>query len=365
MGDTTKYLALVFGLAFSTTLVVQQGSIFTGILKRTASNIETIPQADIWVMHPATRYYDEHKAIQDTALPLVRGVDGVDWAERLFVGGGEALLPDGTFSHCIIIGVDRHSKVGLPDVFTSGSPEGIELPDGVLWDNLGLAVYQKIKDGDLLEINDRRARVVGQVAAKRAFLSNPTIYTTYERALEYAPGERNRLTFVVVHCKPGADLVKVARNIESVTGLGAKTTDEFRWSTIKFFLYNTGITINFAITILLGVIVGIAVAGQTFFTFTIENEKQFGALKAMGVSNFKLVKMVLLQAFLVGIIGWGIGVGATGIFAMRTNPRSLIAFLLTPELLVISFVVMTLTVMLAAIVSIRRVLKIEPAIVFR
>jgi putative ABC transport system permease protein len=168
-----------------------------------------------------------------------------------------------------------------------------------------------------------------------------------------------------VHCKPGADLVKVARNIESVTGLGAKTTDEFRWSTIKFFLYNTGITINFAITILLGVIVGIAVAGQTFFTFTIENEKQFGALKAMGVSNFKLVKMVLLQAFLVGIIGWGIGVGATGIFAMRTNPRSLIAFLLTPELLVISFVVMTLTVMLAAIVSIRRVLKIEPAIVFR
>jgi len=366
MGDTTKYLALVFGLAFSTTLVVQQGSIFTGILRRTCSNIESIPQADIWVMHPATRYYDEHKAIEDTVLTRVRGVDGVDWAERLFVGGGEAMLPDGTFAHCVIFGVDRNSKIGLPDVVTSGSPSGIELPDGVLWDNLGLDTYKKIKDGDVLEINDLRAQVVGQVAAKRAFQSNPTIYTTYERALEYSPGERNRLTFVVVRCKPGYDPKQVAQAIDAVTSPNsAKTTEEFKWSTIKFFLFNTGITINFGITILLGVIVGIAVAGQTFFTFTIENEKQFGALKAMGVSNIKLVKMVMLQAFLVGIIGWGIGVGATGLFAMRTNARSLIAFLLTPELLVISFGIMTFTVLLAALVSIRRVLRIEPAIVFR
>ena len=365
VGDTTKYLALVFGLAFSTTLVVQQGSIFTGIMRRTGANIETIPQADIWVMHPATRYYDEHKPIEDTALNRVRGVDGVDWAERLFLGGGEAALPDGTFAHCLIVGVDRHSKIGLPDQFDSGSPAGIDLPDGVLWDNLGLELYKKIKDGDILEINDRRAHVVGQVAAKRAFLSNPTIYTTYERALEYAPGERKRLTFVVVHCKPNADIKAVARKIERVTSLGAKTTEEFRWSTIFFFLRSTGIMINFGITILLGVIVGVAVAGQTFFTFTVENTKQFGALKAMGVSNWKLVKMVMLQAAMVGVIGWGLGVGAAALFGMRTNARSIVAFMLTPHLLVISFVIMGLKILAAAFVSIRGVLIIEPAFVFR
>lgn len=365
MGDTAKYMALVFGLAFSTTLVVQQGSIFTGILRRTGANIETIPQADIWVMHPATRYYDEHKPIEDTVLNRVRGVAGVSWAERLFIGGGEAALPDGTFAHCVIIGVDRNSKIGLPDVFTSGSPKDIELPDAVLWDNLGLSLYKKVVDGNILEINDRRAVVVGQVAAKRAFLSNPTIYTTYERATEYAPGERKRLTFVVVHCKEGADKNKVAGEIQAVTGLGAKTTNEFFWSTVEFFLRNTGITINFGITIMLGMIVGIAVAGQTFYTFTLENTKQFGALKAMGVSNWRLVQMVLLQAFLVGLIGWGIGVGATALFGMRTDSRSVIAFLLTPHILAFSFVIMIMTVLLAALVSIRRVLTIEPAIVFR
>lgn len=365
VGDTLKYLALVFGLAFSTTLVVQQGSIFVGILRRTGAQIETIPQADIWVMHPATRYYDEHKPIEDTALNRVRGIKGVEWAERLFVGGGEAALPDGTFAHCIIVGVDRNSKVGLPDYFVSGSPSAIEQPDAVLWDNLGLSLYTKIKDGNILEINDRRARVVGQVAARRAFMSNPTIYTTYERALEYAPGERKRLTFVIVHVKPGVNHDQVAADIQNTTGLGAKTTQKFFWSTVEFFLRNTGITINFGITILLGMIVGIAIAGQTFFSFTVENTKQFGALKAMGTSNWMLVKMVLLQAMVVGTIGWGIGVGLTALFGMRTNSRSLIAFMMHPEILWISFALMLLTVLAAALVSIRRVLRIEPAIVFR
>ena len=94
IGDTTKFLALVFGLTFSTTLIVQQGSIFTGIMRRTAANVERLPQVDIWVMHPATQYYEERKAIETTALNRVRGVNGVDWAERMYVGVGTAKLPE-------------------------------------------------------------------------------------------------------------------------------------------------------------------------------------------------------------------------------------------------------------------------------
>jgi putative ABC transport system permease protein len=365
MGDTTKYMALVFGLAFSVTLVVQQGSIFSGILRRTASSIESVPQADIWVMHPATRYYDERKAIEDTALQRVRGVPGVEWAQRLFVGMGSARMPDGTYAAVQIVGVERHSKIGLPGVLEHAEASAIEQPDAVLWDNINLPLYKKIQPGDILEINDRRARVAGLASAPRSFISNPAIYTTYERALEYAPGERRRLTFVLAHVKEGWDHRAVAAEIQRCTGLGAKTSDEFFWSTVEFFLKNTGIAINFGVTVMLGMIVGIAVAGQTFFTFTVENTKHFGALKAMGVSNRTLTGMVLLQAFTVGLIGWGIGVGAAALFGMNINQRSVIAFMLTPHLLALSFGCMIFTVLLAAVISIRRVLNIEPAIVFR
>ena len=46
------------------------------------------------------------------------------------------------------------------------------------------------------------------------------------------------------------------------------------------------------------------VAGQTFYLFTVENLKQFGAIKAIGVTNWRLIGMILLQAFAVGIIGF-------------------------------------------------------------
>ncbi|MFO0765198.1 MAG: ABC transporter permease [Nitrospiraceae bacterium] len=60
---------------------------------------------------------------------------------------------------------------------------------------------------------------------------------------------------------------------------------------------------------MLGFIVGMAIAGQTFYLFTVENLRQFGALKAMGTSTATLARMILLQALTVGITGYGLGVG--------------------------------------------------------
>jgi putative ABC transport system permease protein len=348
LGDTTKFLALVFGLTFSTTLIVQQGSIFTGILRRAGASIEAIPQADIWVMHPASKYYDARRPIEDTALQRVQGIEGVEWAQRLFIGSGSAQLPDGAYAPVTIVGVERVSKLGLPLDITDAEPGAIEFPEAVLFDDTGIGAYDHIKPGDLLQINERRARVVGLASAPRTFAGSPTIYTTYERALEYSPGERKRLTYVLTQ-----------------TGLGAKTASDFFWETVFFFIRNTGIALNFAVTVSLGLIVGIAVSGQTFYTFTAENIKHFASLKAMGVRKQSLIKMVLLQATVVGLIGWGIGSGAAAIYGVNMNPRSVLAFLLTPQLLAISMITTLATVLLAAVISIRRVLNVEAAIVFR
>jgi len=143
------------------------------------------------------------------------------------------------------------------------------------------------------------------------------------------------------------------------------TSSGFFWATVKTNLRRIPATINFAITILLGLIVGVAVALQTFFAFVLENTRHFGALKAMGTSNFMLVKMVLMQAALVGLLGWGLGVGAACIFGSQVTPRSPIVFLLTPHLLALSFAAMLFAVLVAALLSIGRILRIEPAIVFR
>src|SRR5262249_19809207 len=150
------------------------------------------------------------------------------------------------------------------------------------------------------EMNDRRAVIVGLCKASPTFQTFPVAYTRYSQAIQYVPRERKVLSFVLAQPEPGLDAREVCRRIEAHTrptaarpGLKALTREDFMWMTINYYLKRTGIPINFGITVALGFVVGAAIAGQTFYLFTVENLKQFGALKAMGVSNWRLIGMSL------------------------------------------------------------------------
>jgi len=116
--------------------------------------------------------------------------------------------------------------------------------------------------------------------------------------------------------------------------------------------------------VLLGFIVGAAIAGQTFYNSTLENLRQFGVLKAMGTSNWILLRMILLQAVLVGTIGYGLGVGLTAVFGYSMR-HSILAFKFTWQLLLFSGAGISLICIFAALLSIIKVIRLEPAIVFK
>src|SRR5262249_57911463 len=82
--------------------------------------------------------------------------------------------------------------------------------------------------GDTLEINDHRATVVGISRNTRTFQSQPIVYTTYSRALTFAPPERRLLSFVIAKAKPGQGLDELCARIARTTGLAAYTSDEFK-----------------------------------------------------------------------------------------------------------------------------------------
>ena len=129
---------------------------------------------------------------------------------------------------------------------------------------------------------------------------------------------------------------------------------------------HNGIPINFGITIGIALIVGTIVAGQTFYIFTLENLKQFGALKAIGVTNWRITGMILLQALLVGVIGFSIGIGMTAAFFEATKDiLDLRGFTLLWQIAAGTGATVLMIVIVASLVSIRRVLVLEPAIVFR
>jgi putative ABC transport system permease protein len=375
IGDRAKYIGIIIGLTFASLLITQQSAIFLGVMTRTFSFLTDVGLPDIWVVDPKVQYTDDIKPLRDTEVLRVRGMEGIDWAVGMYKGSMRARLANGTFQSCVVIGLDDETLIGGPPKMLRGKIANLRQSDGVIVDNIGaedklakvLPNGQRValQVGDELELDDNRAVVVGICEVTKTFQANPVIYTTYSRATTFAPQERELLSFVIAKSKPGEDLPALCQRIDQVTGLKAYTPDKFKELTFMYYLRYTGMPINFLTSVALGFIVGITIAGQTFYNFTLDNLRYFGTLKAMGTTNRTLLRMILLQALMVGAIGYGLGVGAASAWGTLLSGRTQIAFRLPWQLLLISAAAVLFICLTSAAFSIRKVMKLEPAVVFR
>lgn len=367
-GNPGKYLSIILGIAFSSLLIAQQASIFCGLMRLTASQIRDVRGADIWVMDPNVQFIDDLKPMSDNELYRVRGVPGVRWAVRFYKGLTRGRLPDGNYQQMILLGLDDATLVGTPQEIISGQLSDLRKPDAVFMDERGVKQLwpdDPFRLGRVFEMNDRRAVLVGICRASQTFQTFPVVYTRYSQAVQFIPRERKVLTFVLAQNEPDVPAEEVCRRIKQQTGLQALTREDFIWATINYYLRRTGIPINFGITVLLGFVVGLAIAGQTFYLFTVENLRQFGTLKAIGLSNARILLMILSQATVVGVIGYFIGVGFAGSFGFFAKNVSRLAFFMPWQVPAITGIAVLLIVILSSVISIWRVLILEPAVVFK
>jgi putative ABC transport system permease protein len=368
-GDRAKYFGLVFAIAFCTFLLENQTTIFTSILKRTASQILDVTDAEVWVMDRQTSYWEQTKALKDTDLTRVRGISGVQWAVRLFKGSPVARTSGGRFAVSFLIGLDDATLAGAPREMLLGSWERLREPDSVVIDQAGYVLLfpgEPLQLGRTLEMNDHHVTIVGISDVPAPFASLPVMHTRYSEAIGFLGRERTQLSFVIARAVPGVSPTELARRIEAGTDLRARTTEEFMWDCVNYYLKNTGIPVNFGITITVALIVGAVVAGQTFYLFTLENLKQFGALKAIGVSNLRLIGMILLQAFTAGTLGFALGTGlAATFFEITRHQLATRGIVLLWQCVGLTGACIFFVVIVASLLSMRRVLVLEPAAVFR
>lgn len=388
-GDSAKFYGILLGLGFASLLIAQQASIFVGLMSRTFAFIGEVGHVDLWVFDPTQASVDEQKPLRTTALERVRGVEGVAWAAPLFKSLLVATLPDGSRQVCDVIGIDDDTLAGGPVEVVAGSladlrqpdavmvevgssqqrlkfpadlPAGAVPPPGAIADPLGPKREAEI--GDIIELNERRARVVGLVKCAETFVAAPTVYTVYSRAITYAPPSRRVMTAALVRVAPGADPAEVAARIEESTGYKALGPHDYSMRTLGYWMTQTGIPINFGIAIALGFFVGVAVAGQMFYNFTLDNLRYFGAFKAMGASNARLLTMVALQALVAGILGLGLGLGAVSAFGLNAAGGKL-AFKMLWQIPLIAAGAVLVICVLASVVSMWKVIRLDPADVFK
>jgi putative ABC transport system permease protein len=374
LGDVTKYLGLVFGVSFSCLLITLLLGMYNGIMIRAHALIDDTPQADIWVMDPAVEYVDEVASLSDTAPQRVRGVQSVEWAVPLYTGVLRARLADGRFRRVIVIGIDDATLIGLPLKLDPGvTGEELRQADAALLDRISgtklldrkspnSAVSAPTKVGDALRVNDKRLIVAGFCEVSPRVMPQPTLYTTYSRALSLAPPERRLMSFVLVKVRPGFDPVVAAREIEAQTGLRARTKAEFRQDTVDYYTNNTEILTQIGMMVGLGMLVGFATVALLLTMFTRENFRYYATLKAMGTQDRVLVAILFLQGAAAGLVGFGLGTGVASVVGYFGNENG-IPFLLVWWSPVFSGVCMLLVCGISAGLNIRPVIRLSPAVV--
>ena len=370
IGNRASCIGVIFGIFLATLLISQQSAIFLGLVSRSYRIVTDISAPDIWVIDPATESDDKVRGIPSGYLDVVRSVPGVEWAVPINVSNLPLTTRSGIFQICELYGIDDATLIGAPTDMLEGNIRDLHRPGGVIVDvySANGVLAKTMPDGtnvplvigDEFEINSHRAIVVGICRITQGFYPQPIIFATNSQFSIFSSYPLNTIGFIVAKSREGTNIEDLLKRIHSHTGLSALTSDQFKWKITEYFL-GTGILINFGLSVLLGLIIGFSIAGQIFYIITLENLTYYALIKALGGTKGMILQMIVLQAFLVGAVGFCLGTGATVLWGWAIKSTTL-AFLFPWELLLFTGFVVTLICLFTAALSIRQIFLVDPKV---
>jgi putative ABC transport system permease protein len=362
--DRTRFLVTVAGIAFAIVLVLVQLGLFLGFTQTTSGVIDH-SQADLWVMARGVQYFEVGFPLSERKLYRILANSDVAAAEKCIVRFALWKRPDGARKNVEVIGFNSRLGMGGPWNVTQGTAADLKQEDTVILDEFYRRELGVDRVGDAVEINGVRARVVGFTRGIRSFTTTPFVFTSFKNALDYTRSRADQTIFILVRAAAGANLGDLQRKIAAqVPDLDVYTRAEFGRRTRDYWLFTTGAGIALLVAATLGVVVGAVIVAQTIYAITVDHQRDYGTLKAIGASNRFICGVILKQALISALVGYAVGMAA-GLTVERLS-RAWGAVILAPWQLAAAMLVLALVMCGAAsVVSIRKVLLLEPAAVFK
>ena len=363
--DKLRFLITVSGVAFAVALVFVQVGLFLGLLDNASITIDHL-QADLWVTSRNTPNVDFAHAFPDSLVERVRSVDGVERADNLLLAFINVTQPSGAEETAIVYGLEDFRRWGVPWHVLEGNLDDLRRGDFLFLDASAERRFGPFKVGDHREFNGQRLKIIGRTRDALSFTTTPLAFADFDLTQRLA-GERfrDRTTYILVKLAPGADPDAVRREIQRRLPYNdVYTKTEWAERSRTYWVASTGLGMNMILTVFLGCLVGVVVVAQTLYTSTMEHLKEFGTVKAIGGSNADIYRILAQQATIAALFGFVVG-GAMA-WALRPAMAAIHLKLIVPgSLAALVFVGTVLLCLGAAIVSFRKVARIDPALVFR
>ncbi len=362
--DKIRLAVTLTGIVFSVVLVAVQTGLFLGFTT-TTSNVIDNSGADFWVTSKGVKYIEVGVPFSEKKLYHARAVEGVQEAEKYIVRFGQWKRPDGANESCEVIGFDPDTTLGGPWRIAEGSVRDLKLQDTVMVDRFYAHKLGVTRLGQSLEIRGVRARVVGFTSGIRTFTTSPLVFTSYKNALRYTDLGPDQASYLLVKAQPGVDPEGLRARLQSrLSDVDVLTTRDFSAKTTRYWMFGTGAGITVIMAAVLGLLVGVVVVTQTIYAATIDHIREFGTLKAMGATNGYIYRVILQQAVVSAVIGYGVGIALA--IAVELSSRAGGANIVLPTAVRAGLFGTTLAMcMSAAMVSIHKATTIDPAMVFK
>jgi putative ABC transport system permease protein len=362
--DKVRLTVTLTGIVFSVVLIVVQLGLFIGFTTAT-SNLIDHSGADLWVTSKNVPYVEQGVAFSERKLNQVRAVAGVADAQKIIARWTQWKRHDGRQESVQIVGINVDDSLERPWNLIEGRVDDLKSPDAVILDELYKEKLGVTRVGEVFEIGGYRARVVGFTRGIRSFTTSPYVFTSFKNAQDFTGLREDQTLFILVKLAPGANREQVRRALLArVADVDVLTSAQFSRMTTFYWMFTTGAGVAVLIAAALGLIVGFVVVAQTIYATTMDHIREYGTLKAMGAPNSYIYKVIMQQAAIAAVIGYVLGM-IVSVFVVHGSEKGGAAILL-PKPMAVGMFFLTLAMCVgAALVSINKVTRIDPAMVFK
>jgi putative ABC transport system permease protein len=362
--DRVRLAVTVTGIVFAVVLIVVELGLFLGFTTTTSSLIDR-SNADLWITAPRVPYIEQGVPFSERKLTTVLATPGVKTASKYVAQFTQWKRPDGRQESVQVVGIDVGSGLGLPWNLVEGTLDDLRKPDAVFVDEIYREKLGVERIGQVVEIRNRRARVAGFTRGIRAFTTSPYVFTTFKNALDYTNLREDQTLYILVKAADGVDHGALRQSLASrLSDVDVVTNSGFSRMTRVYWMFTTGAGIAVLLAAVLGLVVGVVVVAQTIYATTVDHIREYGTLKAMGATNQYLYGVIILQAIISAFMGYGLGM-VVSVFVVRGSEQGGAAILL-PAPMAVGMLGLTLAMCVgAAVVSINKVTRLDPAMVFK
>ena len=362
--DKVRLTVTLTGIVFSVVLIVVQVGLFIGFTTAT-SNLIDHSGADLWVTSKNVPYVEQGVAFSERKLNQVRTVPGVADAQKIIAHWTQWKRHDGGQESVQVVGINVDDSIERPWNLVEGRVEDLKRPDAVIMDELYKQKLGVTRTGEVFEIGGHRARVVGFTRGIRSFTTSPYVFTSFKNAQDFTGLREDQTLFILVKVVPGANLEQVRRALlDHVKDVDVLTNAQFGHMTTFYWMFTTGAGVAVLIAAVLGLVVGFVVVAQTIYATTMDHIREYGTLKAMGAPNRYVYKVIMKQAAISAAIGYVLGM-IVSVFVVQGSQKGGAAILMPPPMAAGMFFLTLAMCIGAALVSINKVTRIDPAIVFK